>query len=180
MSTPYLGEIRVVGFTFPPVGWATCNGQMLSINEYGALYQLLGLTYGGDGNSQFAVPNLNGAVVVGAGQGATGSTYTLGQTGGATDVTVNTVNLPPHNHSISGSLAGTSQGTSTDTPAGNLPGLLSGAYSSSSTPNANLNAGALTGITSAAGQSQSHTNIQPSLALNYIICTEGLYPPRGQ
>ena len=177
MSTPYLGEIRAVGFPFTPVGWAPCNGQLLSINENDALFSLLGTTYGGDGQTNFNVPNLNSRVAVGTQAGPGLSNYVLGQTGGQEQVTLSTNNLPPHNHGFSGTLAASTTGTATDDPAGHLPGNSPSAYATAP-DNSALAATALTGTTSSAGGSQQHPNIQPLLALNYIICTEGIYPPQ--
>jgi microcystin-dependent protein len=178
MSTPYLGEIRAVGFTFSPVGWATCNGQSLAINENAALFTLIGTTYGGDGVNTFNVPNLNGAVIVGAGQGNGLSNYVLGQQGGSATVTLTANQLPVHSHSISGALGANADGTPTDEPAGNVPGPLSAAYSQAPTPDATLNAAAMKGNTTVAGSSLPHENMQPSLALNYIICVAGIFPSR--
>jgi microcystin-dependent protein len=179
MATPYIGEIRAVGFGFAPVGWATCNGQALPISDYTPLYQLIGTTYGGDGVRTFNVPNLNGAVIVGAGQGNSLSNYQLGQRGGAANVTLNANQVATHNHAIVGTLAGSTSGTLTDNPVGSLPGPLSGSYNPSPAPNAALNVAALTGITTPAGSGQSHSNLQPSLALNYIIALEGIFPPQS-
>ncbi|WP_324678211.1 phage tail protein [Hymenobacter sp. GOD-10R] len=179
MSTPYLGEVRAVGFDFAPRGWATCNGQQLSINDNSTLFQLLGTTYGGDGVNTFNLPNLNGTVIVGAGAGGGLSNYPLGQRGGTATVTLTTNQLATHGHSISGSLAGSTGGTPTDDPVGHLPGQLAGSYNPSSSPSATLNVAALTGTTTVAGSGQAHPNLQPSLALNYIIAVDGLFPPHN-
>nr|GFC72546.1 hypothetical protein [Tanacetum cinerariifolium] len=133
-GTTGLSEIRAVGFGFAPVGWATCNGQALPISDYEPLYQLIGTTYGGDGVRTFNVPNLNGAVVVGAGQGNSLSNYQLGQRAGAANVTLNTNQVATHNHAIGGTLAGSTSGTLTDNPVSSLPGPLSGSYNPSPAP----------------------------------------------
>ena len=94
----YLGEIRPAGFNFPPVGWALCNGQMLAISQNEALFVLLGTAYGGDGVNTFGLPNLNGRMAIDAGDGIGLSPYTLGQSGGSENVTLNSNQLPSHNH----------------------------------------------------------------------------------
>lgn len=180
MSTPYLGEIRVVGFNYPPAGWATCNGQLLSISQNNALYALLGTTYGGDGVNTFGVPNLSGRVAVGAQNGAPGpglSSYPLGTIGGVENVTLNATQLPIHGHPYSVPLAGSTAGTISNNPAGNLPGAASGSYAGAA-GGGNLAANAVTGTVGVAGDNQPHSNIQPVLALNFIIATEGIYPPQ--
>jgi microcystin-dependent protein len=180
MSTPYLGEIRAVGFTFAPVGWATCNGQLLAISEYDALYALLGTTYGGDGQNTFGVPNLQSRVSPGAQGGQAGpglSQYPLGATGGVENVTLLTTQMPQHTHNYSTPIGATTAGTATNTPAANLPGPSSTAlYSDTATAGRNLATNAVTGQVQVAGGSQPHSNVQPVLALNYIICTQGIFP----
>jgi microcystin-dependent protein len=180
MSTPYLGEIRAVGFTFAPVDWVTCNGQLLAISENDALYSLLGTTYGGDGINTFAVPSLNGRVAVGAQGGATGpglSNYPLGQQGGTETVTLLSTQIPPHTHAYTAALGGSTTGNLNDDPAGRRPGApASATYAGAPESGKNLAAGALSSSVTPAGGSQPHPNIQPVLALNYIICTAGIYP----
>ncbi|GAB2866378.1 phage tail protein [Hymenobacter ruber] len=184
MSTPYLGEIRAVGFNFPPQGWATCNGQLLDINEYNALFALLGTTYGGDGQNTFAVPDLRSRVVVGAQAGAAGpglSSYPLGTMGGAENVTLNANQLPVHGHPYALPLAGSTAGNLSDNPVGHLPGTTgtNNTYTTAAASGKNLANNAVANSTiSAAGGSQPHSNIQPVLALNFIIATEGIYPPQ--
>lgn len=182
MSAPYLGEIRAVGFTFAPVGWVACNGQPLAINQYEALYSLIGTTYGGDGVNSFNVPSLGSRIVPGSEGGAPGpglSPYQLGQTGGLEQVTLTANQLPAHAHPFTSQLSTTTTGNATNTPAGNLPGGGSRAgYNSAPTAGRALAPNAVAGTTQPAGGNQPHPNVQPVLALNYIICTEGIYPPR--
>src|SRR6476469_1850639 len=124
MSTPYLGEIRAVGFTFAPVGWAPCNGQLLDIPNNEAPYSLIGTTYGGDGINSFALPDLRSRVAVGAQAGAAGpglSSYQLGAKGGAENVTLNSNRLPVHGHPYALPLAGTTAGTLSTDPTTRLP-----------------------------------------------------------
>lgn len=180
MSTSYIGEIRVVGFTFPPVGWATCNGQSLPINENEILFSLIGTTYGGDGVSSFNVPNLSGRIAPAAGNGTGLSNYPLGVQGGTENVLLNAGQLPVHAHPFSAPLAASTSAGTTDDPVGNLPGVLSNGYATSPTAGVNLASVAVSGTTQPMSGNQSHPNLQPSLALNYIICTSGAYPPRPQ
>lgn len=180
MSEPYLGEIRVVGFNFPPEGWATCNGQLLAISENDALFYLLGTTYGGDGVTTFALPSLNSRVAVGAQGGATGpglSNYPLGQQGGVESVTLLSAQIPPHTHAYTAALGGSTAGTLNDDPAGRRPGTPATAtYAGAAESGKNLAANALTIAVAPAGGNQPHTNLQPVLALNYIIATAGIFP----
>ena len=181
MSTPYIGEIRAVAFNFPPVGWYPCDGRSLSVSQEQVLFQLIGTTYGGDGQNNFNLPNLNGSVAVGAGAGGGLSNYALGQTGGTANVTLNTGQLPVHGHAFSSPVAAATSGTATNSPVGTLPGSGNSAYGSSASGASTLAAGAITGNTSVAGGGGGpHPNIPPVLTMNYIICSEGLYPPRPQ
>lgn len=180
MSTSYIGEIRVVGFTFPPVGWATCNGQSLSISENEILFTLIGTTYGGDGVNSFNVPNLSGRIAPAAGNGMGLSNYPLGAQGGIENVTLNAGQLPVHAHPFSSPLAASTNAGTTDNPVGNLPGVFPKGYANLTTAGANLASVAVSGTTQPMSGNQPHPNLQPSLALNYIICTSGAYPPRPQ
>ena len=121
MSTPYLGEIRMFGFEFAPNGWALCNGQLLPISQNTALYNLIGNLYGGDGETTFALPNLQGRVPIHQGQGG-GSSYTLAGSGGSETETLNVSQLPAHNHSVSAHKgAGTAK-----VPTDNVPAATTG------------------------------------------------------
>ncbi|MDO7849598.1 tail fiber protein [Hymenobacter sp. M29] len=185
MSSAYIGEIRAVGFNFPPVGWATCNGQLLQISEYQVLFTLLGTTYGGDGVTTFGVPNMSGRIGVGAQGGNSGpglSSYPLGSLGGQENVALTVAQMPAHGHTYSGSLGASNTGTLSDNPSGRRPGVPAGnpAYASTSQAGQNLASNGLTASLAAAGASQAHTNMQPSLALNFIIATDGYYPPQPQ
>jgi microcystin-dependent protein len=182
MSTPYIGEIRAVGFNFAPVGWAFCNGQSMSISENEALFQLIGTTYGGDGQTTFNLPNMQSRLGVGSQNGAAGpglSPYPLGQQVGVEGVTLNTLQIPPHTHQFSSKLAAASGGTATTDPKNAYPSPNATApYSGSAGPNQNLNPNALSGLAQPVGGGQPHSNIQPVLALNFIICLEGIFPPQ--
>ena len=176
MSDPFLGEIRLVGFTFAPQGWALCDGQLLSIAQNTALFSLLGTTYGGNGQTTFALPDLRGRVPIHPGQGPGLSNYVLGEQSGSENVTLNTSQLPGHNHPLASS---NQQGSSSD-PSGFFPAVLNeptgsiavNGYLASS--NSTLNPAAI-GVT---GGNQPHSNIQPFLCVNFIICLQGIYPSR--
>ena len=176
MSDPFLGEIRLVGFTFAPQGWALCDGQLLSIAQKTALFSLLGTTYGGNGQTTFALPDLRGRVPIHPGQGPGLSNYVLGEQSGSENVTLNTSQLPGHNHPLASS---NQQGSSSD-PSGYFPAVLNdpagtiavNGYLASS--NSTLNPAAI-GVT---GGNQPHSNIQPFLCVNFIICLQGIYPSR--
>ncbi len=162
MSEPFLSEIKIVSFNFPPKGWALCNGQLLPINQNQALFALLGTTYGGNGQTNFALPNLRGKVPIHFGNG-----HGLGETAGATSVTVNIQQLPQHLHFL--------QGTQTNANSGNPNASLLGRSSSLYTsPSAllPLDASSVTQV----GGSQPHNNMMPYLVLNFIIALQGIFP----
>ena len=173
----YLGEIRLVGFNFAPVGWALCNGQLLSINDNDALYSLLGTTYGGDGQTTFAVPNFPSRVVIGMGQGPGQNNYVQGQTLGAESVTLTTQQMPVHQHALQGNVKAITGGAGQTSPAGALFSNQGGDAYTGTAGSSVLAADALTNVTvTPAGGSQPHSNLQPTLALRYIIATQGIYP----
>ena len=170
MTDQFLGEIRTVGFNFPPNGWAFCNGQILPIAQNTALFSLLGNFYGGDGRSTFALPNLQGLTPINQGNGAGLSPRSLGQTGGVAGVSLTVSQIPPHTHGMVGSAtAGT-----TGQPAGDNfaepRGLVYGASSGS------VMSGAALSVT---GGGLPHNNMAPYLALNFVIALVGIYPSRG-
>jgi microcystin-dependent protein len=173
MSQPFLGEIRMVGFTFAPPNWAFCNGQILPIATNTALFSLLGTTYGGNGTTTFALPNLQSRVPIHAGQGPGLSAYVQGQTGGAETVVLNTTQIPAHNHT----LAASSAAATALTPAGNYLGVVSRAATPpyATTGGATMNAAAI-GNT---GGGQAHSNLQPYLCVNFVIAVAGIFPSRN-
>ena len=170
---PMIGEIRIFADNFAPMNWAFCDGTLYSISQYSACYTYIGTTYGGDGQTTFAVPDLRNKLAVGMGQGTGLSNYTIGQQGGSNTVTYGVANLPAHTHTVT---INASQNTSDkDTPVGNYPGITSG-NTYSTTSNANMGISSLSiGNLSNAGGSQSQNNMQPYTGINYIICMEGLY-----
>jgi microcystin-dependent protein len=165
MGTPFLSEIRIMSFNFPPKGWALCNGQILPINQNQALFSLLGTTYGGDGRVNFALPNLQGRVPL-----HMGSNFVLGQNGGEAAHTLNISELPAHTHTPVGS----SNNASAASPSGNLwAAQTAGTYAP--TPDTNLNPASITNT----GGSQPHDNMSPYLVLNFCIALQGIFPSRN-
>ena len=177
MSTPYIGEIRMFGGNFAPQGWVFCNGQQLSISEYDTLFNLIGTTYGGDGQSTFQVPNLGSRVPVHQGQGS-GSAYTLGQMAGTETVTLSTQQLPVHSHPlIVSNNAGDSNTPQQNQALASMGPAESATLMNTYAPPSGANQVTLAGTSiMPAGGSQPHTNIQPSLGINFIISLFGIYP----
>jgi microcystin-dependent protein len=173
MATPFVGEIRIFGFSFAPQNWAFCNGQIQAISQNTALFSILGTTYGGNGTSTFALPNLQSCVPVHQGQGPGLSDYVLGEFTGTETVTLLSTELAPHNHPAGCSnLDGDSL-----TPAGNVPAKDAAGGNNLFTTTANATMNALSvGVT---GGGQAHNNLQPYLALNYCICLFGTFPSRN-
>jgi microcystin-dependent protein len=172
MSEPFIGQIMLFAGNFAPRGWAFCNGQLLSIAQNTALFAILGTTYGGNGQTTFALPDLRGRVPVGPGQGPSLPNYNLGEQGGANSVTLTTAQMPAHTHAAS---AATGSGTSA-TPANNVwAGSSQRDAIYASTPGTTMHPAAI----SAVGNSQPHENMQPYTAINYIIALEGIFPSRN-
>ena len=171
MSESYMGEIRMVGFNFAPVGWALCNGQLLSIADNQALYYLIGTTYGGDGQTTFALPDLRGRIPIHQGTGG-GDTYTLGQSSGVETVTLTVNQLPIHTHPMTAS-ASNAGGNPANAVLGQPTTL--DFYRPATVPDSPLDPNSITGV----GGSQPHDNTQPFLCVNFIISLEGIYPTQG-
>lgn len=188
---PFIGEIILVPYNFAPRGYAFCNGQILAIAQNTALFSLLGTTFGGNGQTTFALPDLRGRVPVSSGQGPGLSSYSLGQMGGAENTTLLTTQMPAHTHVMSvGTLsaaararnaAGNSASPVNAVPAAEAAGVT--ATYSNLAPDASMATGAiaLSGAPAAAvaGSSQPFSNIQPYLTLNYCIALEGIFPSRN-
>jgi len=176
MSDPFVGEIRVFGFNFAPTGWAFCQGQVMPIAQNAALFSLLGTTYGGNGTSTFALPNFQGRVPVHQGQGIGLSPYTLGQSGGASTVTLSTNQMPAHAHGVQ-CLAG---GGNSNTPVNNgFAEVTAGRgmvnlYAATS-DGTTMNAAALT----TAGGGGAHNNMAPFLGVGFCIALVGIFPSRN-
>ena len=170
---PFLGEIDLVAFSFPPKGFAECNGQLLPINQNQALFALLGTTYGGNGQTTFALPDLRGRRAVGMGQGPGLQNYSLGQFGGEESVTLNVAQLPSHTHTAEASSA---PGTS-PLPTAHFWASQSQVYLYSNAPLGftSMNPEAIRST----GGSQPHDNMPPYLVLNYIIALQGIFPSQN-
>jgi microcystin-dependent protein len=171
--TPFIGQIVIFGGNFAPRSWAFCNGQLLSIAQNTALFSILGTTYGGDGRTTFALPDLRGRVAIGQGHGPGLSQRSLGQEGGSETNTLTTNQIPSHNHGLQ--IPVSDEDSNSDEPNGNV--LAAGQFYQT-TPAANQNYGSVNG-TANTGGNQSFNNIQPYLAVNYIIATQGVFPSRN-
>ncbi|WP_433076814.1 phage tail protein [Dactylosporangium sp. CA-052675] len=175
MSDPFLGEIRMWAGSYAPVGWALCNGQLVPISQNPALFSLLGVAYGGNGTTTFALPDLQGATPVSLGQGPGLSRYDLGQAGGAATVTLAATELPQHTHAARAAAVRGDR----NSPAGAtwaqayLGRVLDHGYAPAPDGTA-MAAGALT----PAGGGQPHENLPPYLTLTFIIALQGIFPPR--
>jgi microcystin-dependent protein len=174
MSQPFLGQVIAVGFNFAPVDWALCQGQLLPINQYSALFQLIGTQFGGDGVNNFALPDLRGRAALGMGQGSGLQPYVLGQAGGVESVTLNSGQFAGHSHALSGAATATTPTPSSGVVLG-TPDAASPIYATAGTA-ATLAASA---VSPAAGGSQAHENRQPSTAINYIIALFGIFPSQN-
>lgn len=167
---PFVGEIRLFGFNFAPLGWVACQGQTLPIARYSALFSLLGTTYGGDGRTTFAVPDLRGRLPVGFGHGPGLSPYVQGQMGGQEQVTLQAAQLPTHNHTVAAASSATAKN-----PSNAFPAVTADGTSYGSTPDMSMNSTMVGG----GGGSQPHENRAPYLALNWCMALEGIFPPRN-
>ena len=180
--TPFIGQIQPFGFNFAPRGWAFCNGQLEAISSNTALFSLYGTTYGGDGRTTFGLPDLRGRVMMHLGNGPGLPSYSWGQRGGQTDVTLIATQIPSHNHT--GALnAGTGTAT-TGTADGNAlahetrsSGDVPDIYVSGVTPNIAMHAGSI--AVGNTGGGQSHNNMQPYLVINICCALQGVFPSRS-
>ncbi len=184
---PYIGQITMVGFNYAPRDWALCNGQTLPISQNQPLFSLLGTSYGGDGRTTFALPDLRGRVPVHQGQGRT---YSMGQQGGREEETLSVNQMPAHNHQIQVTDAqieahvggGRGETANSNTPEGTLLGNPSqNIYYSNEDPNVSLSSDAVTveAQSENTGGSRSVSKMQPYTTINFIIALQGLYPPRS-
>jgi microcystin-dependent protein len=182
MSEPFLGQITVFPYTFPPNGWADCSGQLLPIAQNTALFSLLGVQYGGDGRTTFGLPDLRGRIPLGQGQLTGGGNYAMGETDGVEAVTLGIPTMPQHTHALN---AATASGT-TNNPAGMVlatpqvgggrgPATDKGNIYNPAPPTTPLAASSVVPV----GGSQPHNNIQPSLVLRYCIALQGVFPSRS-
>lgn len=174
MADPFIGEIRLFGFNFPPRGWATCDGQLLSIAQNTALFSLLGTQYGGNGTTNFALPDLRGRVPLHMGQGPGLSPYTIGQLAGEEKHQLLTSELPPHNHSL---LASSGVGT-VSAPNGAV--LAAGAPTDLPRYTADgLDVTLAANSVGLVGSGTAHNNLQPYLTINFCIALVGIFPSRN-
>jgi len=176
MADQFLGEIRIMGFNFAPTGWALCNGQLMPISQNTALFSLLGTTYGGDGRSTFALPNLQGSAPLQAGQGPGLSLRDLGESGGESAVTLLAAEMPAHNHTV----ACFNGAGSLTSPAPNVAAAATVGRQSENRYSASAGTAPLMHpqAVAASGGGQPHNNMPPYLALNYCIALQGIFPPR--
>ena len=185
MSTePFIGEIKLFGFNFAPKNYALCTGQLLSIAQYSALFSLLGTNYGGNGQTTFALPNLQGRMPIGQGQGAGLPTYTIGHLAGTTSVTLLTSNMPAHIHTLVNTrvkLQASSANADELSPEGNFPATATNAIYSSNgaTPNTYTGGAQITGTTDITGSSYPFNIMNPYLTINYSIALYGIFPSRN-
>jgi microcystin-dependent protein len=163
MAQPYVGEIRMFGGNFAPAGWAFCEGQLLPISENETLFNLIGTTYGGDGQSTFALPDLRGRLPMHQGNG-----FTLAETGGVESVTVTVNQIPAHSHPM---LASNDIPTQSN-PQNNLTGQAAAKFYRAGSPSVFLNAASISSV----GGSQPHSNLQPYLCVDFIISLFGIFP----
>lgn len=171
MSQPYIGEIRMFGFNFPPNGWAQCDGQLIPISENDALFILLGTTYGGDGQETFALPNLQSRIPIHSGTGSSGTNFQLGEAAGVESVTLTTQQIPIHNHPATGN---TGAGNSAS-PTGNVWAANANTAAVQYTAGASANVN-MANTLGTEGGSQPHTNMQPFLVINFCISLFGIFP----
>ncbi len=176
MSSPFVGEVRAWACNFAPKGWAMCQGQILAIQQYTALFSLIGTYYGGNGTSNFQLPELRGRVPMKFGTDRTGNVYTIGETSGVEQVTINSQQMPVHTHVF----GGTNATGADDKPK---PGAALGTsskgdayYAASNSTTTTINVGT---VSPYSGGTQPHTNIQPYQAINWCIALSGIYPARN-
>lgn len=183
MSTePFIGEIKIFGFNFAPQSYMTCQGQILSIAQNTALFSLLGTTYGGNGQTTFALPDLQGRVPIGQGQGPGLPPYSMGQVGGTTTATLTTNNMPIHNHAATGinvRIPVTSASEDSSATNNYIGNAVNDTFGPAASPSASLGAPVVSGSTAPAGGSQPFSILNPYLAINYSIAIFGIFPSRN-
>lgn len=173
MSDAYVGEIRLFGFDYAPQDWLLCNGQILSITAYPMLYSLLGITYGGNGTTTFALPNFNGRAPAGQGAGPGLTPRVMGESFGVEAVSLLSSQMPSHNHTFTGYLQGNTAYRSAQPAAGNHLSNSTKAASFAPPPGGNILYPMTAGVV---GANQAHENRQPYLTMNFCIATTGVYP----
>ncbi len=174
MSDPFIGEIKIFGGNFAPMDWATCDGQTMSIAQHDALYSLIGTTYGGDGTTNFKLPDLRGRIPIHMGTAPGMTPRYIGQPIGTEQETLNLNTMPAHSHSLAGSL----NAAHSNDPNGRVLGTCTGEakiYTSSTGAQVTMNQNSVT----SAGSESAHNNMMPALCLNFIIALNGIYPSRS-
>ncbi len=171
MAQPYIGEIRMFGGNFAPAGWALCNGAVLPISQYDALFNLIGTTYGGDGQQTFAIPDLQGRLPIHQGQGTNLSNYAMGSRAGVESVTLITAQMPSHNHGAIGSSTGSAASTPLNNTWGNSQ-IANKSFGPGTSANATMNAASM----GYSGNNLAHDNLTPFQVITFIIALYGVYP----
>jgi len=172
MSEPYIGEIQMYGFNFAPRGWALCDGQLLQISQHSALFSILSTTFGGNGRTDFALPGLRGRTPIHVGTGPGLSARSWGQKGGEETHTLNTPEIPTHDHDV----MGTHTNATADHPGGAFPAITEGTTYTPVTPTVPL---ASQSVGAHAGSGTPHNNLMPYLTVNFCIALLGIYPSRN-
>jgi len=184
MADPFVGEIRAFPFNFAPLGWAMCNGQILPISQNTALFSLLGTQFGGNGTTNFALPNLQGNIAIGFEQGPGLSDYNMGDTGGTQNVTLNSSQVPSHTHMlpVSGATTGKQAAPGSSTFLGATGGGRTGGVNTYATPTqqtASPTTMLQAAVGGGTGGGQPHNNMAPYLVLTFCIALQGVFPPRS-
>lgn len=173
---PYLGDIRLFAGSFAPAGWVICDGRLLAISQNDALYAIIGTTYGGDGVNTFGVPDLRGRLPVGQGNGPGLTPRVIGQQFGVESVTLVTTQIPSHNHTLN---ASTTAPSTSPSPAGTVFAHSDADKIYVSSPTGPVPETLNPATVQATGGTQPHNNIMPTTAINYIMCTSGIFPSRN-
>lgn len=180
MADPFLGQVTIFAGNFAPRGWAFCDGQLLPINQYSALFSILGTTYGGDGRTTFALPDLRGRMPIGPRHGPGLSSYREGQKGGAETRTLTIANMPSHNHNVTAQMRAESRSGSVSDPAGNiLAGGTNIFRPNSPSEDVVMDPASVSVEVQNNGGQQSFNIMNPFLAINYIIALQGIFPSRS-
>ena len=184
MSTePFIGEVKLFGFNFAPKGYATCQGQILSIAQNTALFSLLGTTYGGNGQTTFALPDLQGRMPIGQGQGPGLPPYSMGQVGGTPSTTLLSTNMPQHIHTLNAAkvqIQASSANANGGDPDGTFPAVVSSnLYADTPSQGVYTSGAVISGTTDIAGGSQPFSVMNPYLTMNYSIALQGIFPSRN-
>jgi len=176
MSDPYIGEVRIFAFDYAPIGWVFCDGQLLPVAQYQALFAVIGTIYGGDGQNTVGVPNLMGRIPINFGQGTGLSAYAIAQMGGNATVTLTSAQIPNHNHNMVVTL----NDATTNNPNGLYPSKhMDDAQGNMYKTNPTLDATFASQALSNAGGNQGHENRQPYLPVNFCLAVEGIFPVRS-